>query len=169
MQSRVIAIEEASGAAAIEQVRSLFREYAASLGVDLCFQGFEAELGGLPGAYARPAGALLLARVDGEIAGCGALRALPDLGAAPACELKRLYVRPAFRRGGLGRRLALELMARARRIGHSTMLLDTLDDMDAARRMYATLGFREIAPYCFNPIPGVHYLRADLGVALPGV
>ena len=113
----------------LDAVRAIFREYADGLGVDLCFQGFEAELAGLPGEYAAPSGHLLLALVDGQVAGCGALRALHDADHANACEMKRLYVRPAFRRFGLGRRLAEALMDEARRSGYSVMLLDTLDDM----------------------------------------
>ena len=147
---------------AIDATREIFREYAASLAVDLCFQNFEAELAGLPGDYAAPSGHLLLAHVDGRLAGCGALRALSDADYANACEMKRLYVRPAFRGFGLGRILAEGLLDEARRIGYSAMLLDTLDDMEAAREMYGTLGFSEIPPYYFNPIPGAHYLKADL-------
>lgn len=146
----------------LDAVRAIFREYADALGVDLCFQGFDAELAGLPGEYAAPSGHLLLALVDGQVAGCGALRALHDADHANACEMKRLYVRPAFRRFGLGRRLAEALMDEARRCGYSVMLLDTLDDMEAARELYASLGFVETAPYYYNPIPGAHYLRADL-------
>lgn len=147
---------------ALDATRRIFREYADGLGVDLCFQNFEAELAGLPGEYAGPAGHLLLALVDGEVAGCGGFRALHDVDHANACEMKRLYVRPAFRRFGLGRRLAEALMDEARRVGYSAMLLDTLDDMEAARELYATLGFVETAPYYYNPIPGAHYLLADL-------
>ena len=148
--------------AEFESVRAIFREYAASLGVDLCFQNFEAELRELPGDYAEPAGCLLLALVDGALAGCGAFRALPEADQANACEMKRLYVRPAFRRFGLGRMIAQALMDEARRGGYSAILLDTLDDMEAARELYASLGFEETAPYYFNPIPGAHYLKARL-------
>jgi ribosomal protein S18 acetylase RimI-like enzyme len=147
----------------IDATRSIFREYAAQLGVDLCFQNFDAELACLPGDYAAPHGALLLALVDGEVAGCGALRALTDVDYANACEMKRLYVRPAFRRFGIGRLLAQALMDRGMQAGYSNLLLDTLDDMEAARGLYSSLGFEEIAPYYFNPIPGAHYLRAPLG------
>jgi putative acetyltransferase len=146
----------------LDSARTLFREYAAQLGVDLCFQNFEAELAALPGDYAEPRGALLLTTVDGEVAGCGALRALPDVDHANACEMKRLFVRPAFRRFGLGRLLVRALMDRGIQAGYSTLLLDTLDDMEAARGLYASLGFEEIAPYYFNPIPGAHYLRVSL-------
>ena len=140
----------------------LFREYAAALGIDLCFQNFEAELASLPGDYAAPGGVLLLALVDGQLAGCVALRALPDADYPNACEMKRLYVRPAFRRFGLGRLLAQALMDHATQSGYSTLLLDTLDDMEAARGLYVSLGFEEIPPYYFNPIAGAHYLKADL-------
>ena len=143
-------------------VRDLLREYAASLAIDLCFQNFEAELATLPGEYAAPAGQLMLAYVDGALAGCGGMRALPDADHANACEMKRLYVRPAFRRFGLGRALAEALLDEARRAGYSVMLLDTLDEMESARELYATLGFVEVAPYYFNPIPGAHYLKAAL-------
>jgi ribosomal protein S18 acetylase RimI-like enzyme len=141
---------------------TIFREYAASLAVDLCFQNFEAELAGLPGEYAAPAGALLLAFVGDAVAACGAVRPLADADYASACEMKRLYVRPAFRGLGIGRTLAQALLDEARRAGYRTMLLDTLDDMESARELYASLGFREIAPYYFNPIAGAHYLKADL-------
>ncbi|MEP6874729.1 MAG: GNAT family N-acetyltransferase [Burkholderiales bacterium] len=147
---------------AIEPAREILREYARSLAVDLCFQNFEDELASLPGEYAAPAGQLLLAYVDGALAACGGLRELADVDYANACEMKRLYVRPAFRRFGLGRALAEALMDEARRAGYSAMLLDTLDEMESARELYATLGFEEIAPYYFNPIPGAHYLKADL-------
>jgi putative acetyltransferase len=143
--------------------RVIFLDYAEQLGVDLCFQNFDAELATLPGDYAAPGGALLLALVDGEVAGCGALRALTDVDYANACEMKRLYVRPAFRRFGIGRLLAQALMDRGVQAGYSNLLLDTLDDMEAARGLYTSLGFEEIPPYYFNPIAGAHYLRAHLG------
>jgi putative acetyltransferase len=142
--------------------REIFREYADNLGVDLCFQNFDAELAGLPGDYAEPAGALLLAFVDGQLAGCGALRRLDDVDYTNACEMKRLFVRRAFRRFGLGRVLAQALIDRATGAGYSVLLLDTLDDMEAARGLYASLGFEEIPPYYFNPIAGAHYLKVDL-------
>ena len=141
---------------------AVFREYAASLDIDLCFQNFEDEIASLPGDYAPPTGQLLLAYVGGELAGCGALRHFADADDANACEMKRLYVRPAFRRFGLGRLLAQALLDEARRAGYSAILLDTLDDMEAARELYASLGFVEIPPYYFNPIPGAHYLKAEL-------
>lgn len=150
--------------ALLDAARGIFREYAASLHIDLCFQDFETELATLPGEYAPPLGALLLAFVDDELAGCGALRALADADHGNACEMKRLYVRRPFRRFGLGRLLAEALMVRATQAGYSSILLDTLDEMEAARGLYATLGFAEVPPYYYNPIPGAHYLRADLCV-----
>ncbi|ABM93150.1 GNAT family N-acetyltransferase [Methylibium petroleiphilum] len=146
----------------LEATRQIFREYAEALGIDLCFQNFDAELAALPGDYAEPAGVLLLAYCDGELAGCGALRPLLESDEANACEMKRLYVRRAFRRFGLGRLLAQALIDRARSRGYSAMLLDTLDDMEAARELYASLGFEEVPPYYYNPIPGAHYLRVGL-------
>jgi len=149
--------------AQFEATRAIFREYAEGLGVDLCFQNFDAELASLPGEYAAPRGALLLATVNGELAACGALRPTGDVDYANACEMKRLYVRPVFRKLGLGRMLAQALMDQALRAGYSVMLLDTLDDMEAARGLYGALGFVEIPPYYYNPIPGAHYLKAQLG------
>ena len=146
----------------LDGARGIFAEYARALGIDLCFQNFDAELAGLPGDYAAPGGTLLLAYVDGELAGCGAMRPLPEVDYPDACEMKRLYVRRAFRRFGLGRQLAQQLMDCARQCGYSTMLLDTLDDMEAARELYTSLGFVEVPPYYFNPIAGAHYLKADL-------
>lgn len=160
--SPLILLQSPDTAESLEATREIFREYARLLGVDLCFQGFEAELAALPGDYAEPGGGLLLAWVDGALAGCGAFRPLPDADYANACEMKRLYVRRAFRRFGLGRQLAQALMDQARQAGYSAMLLDTLDDMEAARGLYASLGFAEVPPYYYNPIPGAHYLKADL-------
>jgi ribosomal protein S18 acetylase RimI-like enzyme len=147
---------------ALDTTRAVFCEYAQALGVDLCFQNFEAELAELPGDYAAPQGALLLAYVGTELAGCGALRPLVGTDYANACEMKRLYVRPPFRRYGLGRALAQALLDAACQAGYTTVLLDTLDDMEAARELYASLGFQDIAPYYYNPLPGSHYLKAEL-------
>jgi putative acetyltransferase len=149
-------------AAEIEAVREIFREYAQGLGVDLCFQGFDAELASLPGEYAEPRGALLLARVDGKLAGCCALRAMDAADYPNAAEMKRLYVRHGFRGMGLGRELAQSALDAARQAGYTSVLLDTLDDMEAARALYEELGFEEIPPYYHNPIAGAHYLKADL-------
>ncbi|MGH6625601.1 MAG: GNAT family N-acetyltransferase [Burkholderiaceae bacterium] len=146
----------------IEATREIFREYATGLGVDLCFQQFDAELAGLPGEYAEPRGALLLALVDGALAGCCALRPLDTVDYPNASEMKRLYVRKAFRGFGLGRQLAEAILDAARRAGYASVLLDTLDEMEAARALYEGLGFEEIPPYYHNPIAGAHYLKAEL-------
>jgi ribosomal protein S18 acetylase RimI-like enzyme len=146
-----------------DATRAILLEYSQSLAVDLGFQNFEQELRGLPGDYAPPGGLMLLALVDGAVAGSGAFRPLPDADYPNACEMKRLYVRPAFRRFGLGRTLAQALLDRATEAGYSSMLLDTLDDMEAARGLYESLGFAEVPPFYFNPVPGAHYLKAELG------
>ena len=146
----------------LDAARQIFTEYAAQLGIDLCFQNFEAELAGLPGDYSDPGGALLLALVDGEIAGCCGLRALDSVDYPNAAEMKRLYVRKAFRRFGLGRQLAEAMLDAARMAGYHSVLLDTLDDMESARALYAELGFTQIPPYYHNPIAGAHYLKVDL-------
>lgn len=146
----------------LDATREVFREYADTLGIDLHFQGFDAELAALPGDYAEPRGRLLLAYVDDELAGCGAFRPLTDVDYANACEMKRLYVRRAFRRFGIGRIVAAALMDGAIEAGYSVMLLDTLDDMEAARGLYGSLGFEEVPPYYFNPLLGAHYLKAEL-------
>lgn len=158
-------VDDADGNA-LAAVGELFQEYAEQLGVDLSFQDFAQELATLPGHYASPQGALLVATVDGVLAGCGAFRPRPEADHLNACEMKRLYVRRAFRRFGLGRQLARRLMDLALQAGYSTMLLDTLDDMEAARNLYGSLGFVEIPPYYYNPVPGSHYLKADLAGGL---
>lgn len=140
----------------------LFQEYADSLSVDLSFQDFEQELAQLPGEYAPPRGALLLAYVDGAPAGCCALRPLDNTDYPNAAEMKRLYVRKAFRGFGLGRQLAEATLDMARLAGYACVLLDTLDDMESARALYTELGFIEIPPYYHNPIVGAHYLKADI-------
>ena len=146
----------------LREVRALFIEYADGLGVDLCFQNFEQELATLPGEYIPPQGTLLLARVDGEPAGCCALRPLDAADYPNAAEMKRLYVRPRFRGTGLGRELAEAALDAAREAGYSCVLLDTLDEMESARALYEELGFRDIPPYYHNPIAGAHYLKCDL-------
>jgi ribosomal protein S18 acetylase RimI-like enzyme len=148
--------------AEMEAVRTIFREYADTLGVDLCFQDFETELAGLPGDYGAPRGALLLAQVEGAIAGCCALRPLDTADYPNASEMKRLYVRKAFRGFGLGRELAEAMLDRARQAGYACVLLDTLDDMESARALYTDLGFVVIPPYYHNPIAGAHYLKVDI-------
>ena len=146
----------------IAAVGEIFREYALALGVDLCFQDFNAELANLPGDYRAPHGALFTALVDGQLAGCCALRPLDSADYPNACEMKRLYVRPAFRGLGLGRQLVEITLDCARTAGYSYVFLDTLSDMEAARALYEDLGFEEIPPYYHNPIAGAHYLKARL-------
>ena len=147
---------------ALQDTRDIFREYAASLSVDLDFQDFSTELATLPGDYAPPRGAMLLARVDNTIAGCCALRPMDSSDYPNAAEMKRLYVRKAFRGFGLGRQLAEAILDEARRAGYGCVLLDTLDDMEAARALYEELGFEEIPPYYHNPHAGAHYLKVEL-------
>jgi len=167
----------------LEAVRAIFREYAQSLAVDLGFQGFEEELRDLPGDYAEPRGALLLASIDAKpdaaaqagasmltrtggqrahVAACCALRPLDSADYPNAAEMKRLFVRPAFRGRGLGRQLAEAALDAARSAGYSCVLLDTLDDMEAARALYEELGFESVPPYYHNPIAGAHYLKCEL-------
>ena len=146
----------------LQTVRALFLDYQSELGIDLCFQGFEAELAELPGAYSPPAGTLLLACVDGEPAGCCAMRPLFNTDHLNACEMKRLFVRPAFRGFGLGRMLVERILSDGQLAGYTTMLLDTLSDMETARALYQEMGFVEVAPYYHSPIPGAHYLKVDL-------
>jgi putative acetyltransferase len=154
----VVTITAAATPGDIAEARTLFEEYAASLGFSLCFQDFDRELAELPGAYAPPQGRLLLARVDGSVAGCVAVRPL-DGG---TCEMKRLFVRPAFHRHGIGRRLATSIIEEGRVAGYTSMRLDTVPSMTAALGLYASLGFVDIPPYRDNPIPGARYLELRL-------
>ena len=153
----IIDIVPATSEDHIATARRLFREYEASLGIELTFQGFAQEVAGLPGAYAPPAGRLLLA-TGAEPAGCVALRPL-DGG---ICEMKRLYVRPTARGARLGRRLAETVIREARAIGYARMRLDTLPSMKEAFALYQTLGFREIAPYYATPITGTRFMELSL-------
>jgi ribosomal protein S18 acetylase RimI-like enzyme len=139
--------------------RSLFQEYADSIGVDLCFQGFDKELDELPGKYSPPGGGLFLAFTDGSPMGCVAVRPLGTDGAA---ELKRLYVRPAARGKNLGYELTKTAIQRAREAGYSVIRLDTLLSMGDAKRLYRKLGFKEIPRYTYNPIPGAVYMELPL-------
>lgn len=139
----------------MDRVRELFREYQRGLGVDLCFQGFEQELASLPGRYAPPRGIILLAGDADGPAGCVALRPLT----AGEAELKRLYVRPAYRGLGLGKALCGQAMSFAEEAGYASIVLDTLPSMRAAQRLYAAFGFVEIPAYYPNPEAGVRYYR----------
>ena len=138
----------------LDEIRTMLREYAAWLEIDLCFQNFEQELAALPGEYAPPGGRLLIA--DG--AGCVALRPIDD----EICEMKRLYVRPEHRGTGLGRSLILAIIGEARVAGYGRMRLDTMPKMDSAQRLYAGLGFRDIPAYRYNPEPGARFLELIL-------
>ena len=142
----------------IEIAKQLFVEYADSLGFDLGFQNFQEELANLPGCYAPPTGGLLLAKYNGEVAGCIALRKLSD----NVCEGKRLYVRPEFRGLKIGKKLVEAIIAEARKIGYSSMRGDTVGSMKAAQALYASLGFKEIQPYCYNPIEGAKFIELKL-------
>jgi putative acetyltransferase len=153
-----VKLSTAQDSTEVEEARALFREYADATGVDLCFQNFAEELATLPGDYAPPAGRLILAHEDAEAAGCVALRRVDDA----TCEMKRLYVRPAFRRTGLGRTLAERIVAEARAAGYERMRLDTLPSMRSAIALYRSLGFREIPAYRFNPVEGALYMELEL-------
>jgi putative acetyltransferase len=172
---------QAESPAQIAHARELFLEYAQSLGFSLCFQNFDKELAGLPGDYAPPAGRLLLAQYENQLAGCVALHKLdPGAGSevchssefchgsefcdgSEFCEMKRLYLRPQFRGKGLGRALADRIIAEACQIGYRKMRLDTVEPvMKDAVAMYRRLGFQEIAPYRKNPMPGTLYMELEL-------
>lgn len=155
----MIIVDSAEAHADLAVIRELFLEYASGLGVDLCFQGFAAELDSLPGKYAAPSGRLLLAREDQRALGCVALR--PVDGQAEACEMKRLYVRPEARGRRLGRQLAERICVEARAAGYRRILLDTLPVMKPALALYAALGFQPVAPYVYNPLEGVIYLGRE--------
>ena len=152
---RLIHVNASEG---MEAVRSLFLEYADSLGFDLCFQDFDTELADLPGDYAPPGGRLILADCDGRRAGCIALRPLGE----GICEMKRMYVRPRYRGRGIGKKLAEMIIAEARSIGYGRMRLDTVPSMTEAITLYRNLGFRRVAPYRHNPIAGALYFEHDL-------
>jgi GNAT superfamily N-acetyltransferase len=158
----MIAVRQITGPREIPAARGLFAEYAAELGsagIDLCFQGFEQELSALPGDYAPPGGALFLADADGALAGCIGLR--PE--SADTGELKRLFVRPAHRRGGVGRVLISAAIESARKCGYSALVLDTLAFMKPAVALYESFGFRRIAPYNDNPLEDVLHFGMNLG------
>jgi len=154
-----LTLAQAESTTQIAQARELFLEYAQSLGFSLCFQNFDKELAELPGHYAPPEGRLLLAECRGQLAACVALHKLEP----GTCEMKRLYLRPQFRGHGLGRALAERIIAEARQIGYPRMRLDTVEPvMKDAVALYRRLGFKEIAPYCPNPIAGALYMELEL-------
>jgi len=152
------AIARAGAAAEVAEVKALFLEYAESLDFELCFQGFDEEMARFPGDYAAPAGALLLASVEGAAAGAVGLRPLGE----GVCEMKRLYVRPAYRSQGLGRALIEASLDQGRRLGYGAMRLDTLPSMAAAIALYEAYGFKDIGAYTHNPLAGVRYLERAL-------
>jgi putative acetyltransferase len=154
----MVRLVEANAPELVRASRRLFEEYAAGIGVDLCFQNFDEELAGLPGKYAPPGGRLILAKGDSGYAGCVALRALGE----GICEMKRLYVRPEFRGQGIGRSLAAEVIGQGRKIGYGAMRLDTLASMRAAIALYESLGFRRVEAYCHNPEPEAVFMELDL-------
>ena len=162
MTPSCVTLTSASSPEDLAIVRALLTEYAEALGLDLFFQDFDTELATLPGAYAPPRGGLLLALVDGTVAGCCALRPLDAVDYSNAAEIKRLYVRKAFRGFGLGRQLTEGILDVARQAGYACVLLDTLDDMESARALYTDLGFQEIPPYYHNPMAGANYLKVDI-------
>ena len=166
-------IDPASWPAEVPLARELFLEYADWLDMDLCFQGFDAELAGLPGGYAPPDGNLWFARVDGTVAGVVGLRPVGSDGHGTTtvrgwCEMKRLWVRPAYRGLGLGRRLARQALAAAADMGYRRMVLDTLHRMTEARALYASLGFRDRTDQVLDPHPELIYMELDLAGAAPG-
>lgn len=143
----------------IEVVRTLFREYEAWLGVDLCFQDFETELATLPGKYGYPEGSLVLAYLDREPVGCAALRPLQG---RQVCEMKRLYVQPHARGRGIGLGLARRILRDGQKIGYKRIRLDTLARMEDAIRLYTALGFYEIGPYRDNPLKDAVFMERTL-------
>lgn len=151
-----------AGPGDMETIRALFLEYQQALGVSLCFQGFDKELATLPGLYEGPRGTLLLLKDGDAVAGCVGLRPLPDDPQGPVAEMKRLYVRPAHRGRGGGRRLAEAVIAAAREAGYGRLCLDTLAQMHEARALYASLGFHDVPAYYGNPLDGVRYCALEL-------
>ena len=143
----------------VQRARTLFEEYASGIGISLCFQNFDQELANLPGDYAAPDGRLLLAEEDSELAGCIALRKLDD----GVCEMKRLFLRPAYRGRGLGKILVESIIDEARKLGYTYMRLDTLPGrMDKAIALYRSIGFVEIEPYRENPVEGAKFMELEL-------
>ena len=158
MAARQLSVVEVESGGELDEARTMFQEYAESLGSDPCLQDFAEELATLPGRYARPKGRLLLAMVEDKVAGCAALRSLD----VETGEMKRVYVRPAFRGLGLGRMLAESILHESRAAGYRRVRLDTLRSMVGAQQLYRELGFREIAPYGDNPVAGAVCLELEL-------
>lgn len=154
-------IENAEGREFLDTVRTLFREYETRIQVSLCFQGFEEELAGLPGGYAQPNGRLLIAFEWDQAVGCGAFRHLES----GVCEMKRLFVRPQHQGKAIGAALARALIEGAKEAGYSRMRLDTMPSMARAIKMYRRIGFKEIPPYRFNPVPGALFFELRLDEA----
>ena len=154
----MLSIVEAIKTGELQCVRTLFEEYAAALDFDLCFQNFDAELADLPGDYAPPKGCLLLALQDGQSAGCVALRGLAE----DICEMKRLFVRPAYRGLGIGKALAETIIVEARRRSYKKMCLDTVPTMQEAQTLYESLGFQDTEPYRYNPVCGTRFMALAL-------
>jgi putative acetyltransferase len=155
----MLTIAQAETEAQINEARSLFREYEAALGLDLCFQGFEEELAKLPGKYAKPCGRLLLAFSDERVAGCIAMRKLEE----GICEMKRLFVRDEFRGQKVGVQLIEKLIEKARKEKYKRMRLDTFPaKMEKAVQLYESYGFRSIGPYYDNPNEGVLFMELNL-------
>jgi putative acetyltransferase len=154
----MIQIAEAHAGKNLQEARKLFEEYAASLEISLDFQDFDDELANLPGSYVPPAGCLLIALWQGQVAGCAALQQIGN----GICEMKRLYIKPSFRGLKIGRALAEAVIKKAREIGYARMRLDTLPSMERATTLYAALGFREIEPYRYNPIEGTAFMELTL-------
>jgi ribosomal protein S18 acetylase RimI-like enzyme len=153
---------DATTADQLDGARTLFQEYEKGLGISLCFQNFSEELKNLPGEYASPRGALLLAFSDGELAGCCALRPLNVAAYPKAAEMKRLFVRPDYRGKGIARKLVYEILRMARAKDYDYVVLDTLNTMKEAQALYVLIGFRDIPPYYENPIEGARYMLLDL-------
>lgn len=160
--AHAVSVRQATSVSDLAAVQVLFRAYAQSIAHRHCFSGFETELASLASLYGPPHGGLLVAHLNGQPAGCCAFRPLPETDHTNACEMKRLYVNPAFRGFGLGHALVEAVMDAARTSGYSCMLLDTLDEMEAARALYEEMGFEEIPPYSPSPIPGAHHLKVML-------
>ena len=162
LQTGTVNVHEATSAGDFQQARKLFQAYVSSVNRPDCFDGFAGELTQLEHVYARPQGGLYLAFQGNVAAGCCAFRSLPDADHSNACEMRRLYVVPAFRGTGLGHRLVMFTMDAARVSGFSCVLLDTLSEMESARALYEQMGFTEVPPFAPSPVPGAHHLKAML-------